>query len=165
MKSNVIFLSNKREALNKCKELVLDNMKNDANHLIKEWDGVKCNVTPEKHFENIVNWCKNNIVSTIWSHQKSSKYTWNTSYGAKHACEKKLKCYVANNWMKLAMIYAGLEVCDTKCVDYETGHVDKNPILLSDIITNNQNFIVRVPRHKIDLEKMINYWSYELKYS
>lgn len=162
---NKIFIDNKKEALEKCKELVLNNMKNDNNGLIQEWDGKKCNVTPEEHFNNIVDWCKNNIKSTIWSCHDSAKYTWYTSYGAKHACERKLKCYVANNWMKMAMILAGLEVRHINCVDYETGYVDKQPIKLSDIITNTENFIVRVPKNKININEMIRDWTYELKYN
>lgn len=158
-------IGSKIDVLNKCKELVLDNMKNECNHLIQEWDGIKCNVTPEEHFDNIVNWCRNNIVSTIWSHQPSAKYTWNTSYGAKHLCERKLKCYVANNWMKMAMICAGLEVCHKNCVEFETGRVYKSPLIASHIITNTENFIVRVPKDRVNIDNLLADWTYELKYS
>ena len=157
-------LGGKIAALNKCKELVLNDMKNDSHCLIESWDGVKCNVTPEEHFNNIIEWCRTKIKSYVWSCHKSTKYTWQTSYGAKHECERKLKCYVANNWMKMAMICAGCEVCNINCIDYETGYVNKMPIKLSDIITNNQNFIVRKPKDPINLEYMICDWTYELKY-
>lgn len=155
----------KKDVIEKCKELVLNDMRNDSNCLIQEWDGQKCNVTPEEHFENIVAWCINNIKSTIWSCHDSAKYTWYTSYGAKHACERKLKCYVANNWMKMAMICAGLEVCHINCVDKDSGRVYKSPIIISDILTNDQNFIVRVPKAKIDINEQFSDWTYELKYS
>lgn len=157
-------LGSKKAVLEKCKELVLDDMKNESHFLIESWDGKPTNVTPEEHFENIVNWCKTKIKSTIWSCHKSSKNAFCTSYGAKHRCESQLKCYVANNWMKMAMICAGLEVCNDKCVDFDTGHVSKMPIIPSDIITNTQNFIVRVPKKEVDIEKLISDWTYELKY-
>lgn len=157
-------IGSKRKALEMCKELVLDDMKNASRVLIESWDGRPCSVTPEEHFNNIVQWCRDNIKSTIWSCQSSAKSCY-TSYGFKHKCERKLKCYVANNWMKMAMICAGLEVRHCNCVDYETGYVEKQPIILSDIITNAENFIVRVPRHKLEIDNMISDWTYELKYS
>lgn len=163
-----IFISEyggKKAALEKCKELVLNDMRNDSHCLIEQWDGKPCNVTPEEHFDNIVNWCKTHIKSTIWSCQPSAKSTFWTSYGAKHRCESYLKCYVANNWMKVAMLYAGLEIRHKKCVDYDTGYVSKNQIILSDLVTNNQNFIVRATKNKIDLDDIICDWTYELKYS
>ena len=158
-------LGGKHAVLEKCKELVLNDMKYDSHCLIESWDGYPTNVTPEEHFENIINWCINNIKSTIWSCHDSAKYTWNTSYGAKHRCEKSLQCYVANNWMKMAMICAGLDVRNVKCVDFETGYVNKSPIIPSDIITNTQNFIVRVPKNKVDIDDLISDRTYELKYS
>ena len=157
-------LGDKKAALEKCKQLVLNDMMYESACLIKFWDGMPCNVTAEQHFNNIVEWCKQHLTSYVWSNHRSSKMAYNTSYGFKHACERALKCYVANNWMKMAMICAGLEVRNCNCVDYETGYVEHAPILLSDIITNNQNFIVRVPRKHIDIEKMIADWTYELKY-
>ena len=62
---------------------------------------------------------------------------------AKHKCERDLKSYVANNWMKLAMILSGLEVCTSDCVDFETGKVYNRPVSFQDILTNNINFICR----------------------
>jgi len=153
MKTEYYTVKNKIEALAKCKELVLKNMR-DEYCLIEYWDGQLCNVTPEEHFNNIVNWCKNHIKSTIWSCQRSAKSLFYTSYGAKHECERKLKCYVANNWMKVAMIYAGLEIVNDDCED-STGYVCKQPVILSELLDNSKNFIVRVPRKKIDLDKMI----------
>ena len=138
-------IEEKKNILEECKRLVLKNMK-DSYSLIEYWDGEKTMVTPEKHFKNIIQWCKDNIYSTIWSNQKSSKMTFKTSYGAKHECERKLKCYVANNWMKLAMIYAGFEVCDSYCIEYKTDYVSKSPIDANEILTNHINFIVRKPK-------------------
>ena len=129
--------------LEECKKIVLDDMSNSSRCLIEEWDGEKCNVTPEEHFNDIVEWCRNNIKSSIWSfHRKSTRYTWITSYGAKHRCESQLRCYVANNWMKLAMIYAGLEVTNDKNIDYD-GKLLKTGIRLDEILTNSINFICR----------------------
>lgn len=129
------------KALELCKELVLKNMKESK--LIEEWDSKKCKVTPEEHFDNIVKWCKEHIVSYVWSHRTGSKYNWDTSYGAKHVCERELKCYVGNNWIKLAMIYAGIEVCSTKYVDKENGKVEKRPVELWEVLCDDINFICR----------------------
>lgn len=158
-------LGGKQTALDKCKMIILDDMKNESNCLIQSWDGKPCDVTAEEHFNNIVEWCKTHFKNIAWSHHKSSKLFYSTSYGFKHNCERDLKCYVANNWMKMAMICAGLEVCNCKYVDYETGRVEKTPILLSDILTNSINFIVRKPRKPINIEYMIADWTYELKYT
>lgn len=127
--------------LNQCKQLVLDNMKESG--LIKQWDGIPTHITPEQHFNNIVNWCKDNIKSHVWSSHDSNKCGFRTSYGAKHKCERDLKCYVANNWMKLAMILSGLEVCNYDCIDSETDRVYNRPVSFQDILTNNINFICR----------------------
>lgn len=149
------------KALELCKELVLKDMPGQ----IGSWHGERFDITPEEHFENIIQWCKNNMTSKIWSHQPSAKHQCDTSYGAKHKCERELKCYVANNWMKLAMIYAGLEVCHVKNVDYNTGHVEKEPIQLCDILTNNQNFIYRFKKdNEIKYDCITEYCKYELKY-
>ena len=145
--------------LNKCYDLVIQNMKESG--LIKKWDGEYTNITAEKHFENIVQWCKDNIKSKTWSYNSSSKDGFSTSYGAKHKCEKKLKCYVANNWMKLAMIFSGLEVCDREYV------VNKRPVLFHDILTNRINFICRrLPNdpYTIKYNCLFNYEPEELKY-
>lgn len=150
-----------QNALDECKKIIINDI--NTSGLCKEWDSIPCNVTAEEHFEHIVDWCKKTIKSTIWSCHESSKNTFFTSYGAKHTCEKKLKCYVSNNWMKLAMIYAGLEVCNVNCIDYDNNRVNKMPICISDILTYKTNFIVRVPKDKIDINTMISRYSYKLK--
>ena len=124
-----------------CKSLVIKNI--EESHLCDSWDGIPTNITPEDHFWNIVKWC-GKLKSTIWSSNRTStKYNFITSYGAKHECERALKCYVANNWMKLAMIYAGLEVCNANCVDYDSGKLHKIPVKWEDILINSENFIFR----------------------
>lgn len=127
--------------LNRCRQMVLDNMKESG--LIEKWDGLPTCVTPEQHLNNIVKWCNENIKSYVWSNHKSNKCGFRTSYGAKHKCEKDLQCYVANNWMKLAMILSGLEVCCGDCIDFETGKVYNKPVSFQDILTNSVSFICR----------------------
>ena len=129
------------EGLKECKELVIKNI--EETNCPVQWDGSIKEIPAEKQFENIVEWCRQNIKSTIWSHNKSAKYTWETSYGAKHRCESQLKCYVANNWMKLAMIYSGLEVANTYFVNRDTGRLEGLGIRLDEILTNTENFICR----------------------
>lgn len=134
--------------LNKAKELVINNIK--ESHLCDSWDGQPTNVTAEEHFQHIIDWCNNNIKSTIWScHKKSTKQSFYTSYGAKHSCERDLQCYVANNWMKLAMIFSGLEVCNDKRED-DNGRVWYGPVTWQSILVNCENFICRRSRNKED---------------
>lgn len=152
-------------ALEKCKELVIKDIK--ESHLCDQWDGMPTNVTPEEHFQNIVDWCNENIKSTIWSIHNSSKCGFYTSYGAKHKCERDLKCYVGNNYIKLAMIYAGLEVCNRRMVDNDTEYVYKSQVKWQDILTNSENFICR--RNKKDYssikwECLCPYVNDDLKY-
>lgn len=156
MEKKILYrVKNKREALEKCKELVLNDMKGHIGY----WDGKKYDITPEEHFQNIIDWCRDKIMSKVWSNRKGSRLTFSTSYGAKHNCERDLKCYVANNWMKLAMIYAGLEVAIitneyTDINDKYCYSIEK--IKISDILTNHINFIVRNPIAKKDIKIMIS---------
>lgn len=116
------------------KELVIKDM-TEMN--LSYWDRSDV-VNPEEHFNNIVNWCKENVYRKVWSNKKSVKYGWSYSYGAKHRCEDKLKCYVANNWIKLAMIYAGLDVAveDMLFDDYCKPTIQ-------DCLTNHINFVCK----------------------
>jgi len=158
--STFIEVKSINEGLEECKKLVLENIK--TSNCPVHWDGTVREISPEEQFDNIVNWCKENIKSPVWSHQDSAKYTWHTSYGAKHRCESKLKCYVANNWMKLAMIYAGLEVANGYFINYETGRLDSTGIRLDEILTNTVNFVCR--KSKKDPEKFIINITKPIKY-
>lgn len=141
--------------LNTARKLVIENI-NKCKGLIESWDGEPTNVTPEEHYEHIVEWAKTHIKNKAWS--SSSTQSWRngaTSYGAKHECERDLKCYVANNWMKMAMIDAGLDVTYRTSVDYETGKVYREKIFLSDVLKNSVNFIFRVSRNNDMIAKWI----------
>ena len=129
------------EALEKCKKLVLKDI--EEQNCPVHWDGTVREISPTTQFNEIVNWCIYNIKTKAWSYRKSSSVPWSTSYGAKHKCERDLQCYVANNWMKLAMIYAGLDVCDDRLI--EDGHLMRSPVKYDDILTNHVNFVVRCP--------------------
>lgn len=130
------------DGLDKCRQLVIENIR-ETNYPAP-WDGEVKDISPEQQYNNIVRWCKTNIKNITWSHNDSARLTFKTSYGAKHRCEQALKCYVANNWMKMAMIDAGLEVNSTKNVSYETGRVGMFGVRLDQILTNSENFICRV---------------------
>ena len=148
------------EALEQYKSLIINNIKESK--LCEKWDGLPTNITPEEHFNNIITWCDANIKSRIWSDKSSSKNGFRTSYGAKHKCEKDLKCYVANNWMKLAMIYSGLEVT------YNRLEKDGDKINIQDICENSINFICRRNLNNyygIKYKCLSEYFDNKLKYN
>lgn len=142
MKADITKIEKK---LNKARELVLENMRTSAYHLIQTWDGMPTNVTPERHYNDIVNWVKEHVKNKAWSYAKTVRYRHGaTSYGAKHDCERDLRCYVANNWMKMAMIDAGLDLARVYDVDDDTGKIYRTKIDCTDILTNGVNLIFRV---------------------
>lgn len=157
-----IIIDDVKANLDLCRNLILKNI--ETSGLIESFDGELCTVTPKEHYNNIVAWCKKHLHTPIWSDKKSCKLTSSTSYGFKHQCERDLKCYVANNWMKMAMIDAGLEVKKLTGTCYN-GEYGRSNIMLSDIITNKINFIVRTPpKSTYIIFDSIEPISYELYY-
>jgi len=144
MKTNITKIE---EKLNKTRELVLENIRMSAN-VIDTWDGIPTNVTPESHYNDIVNWAKERVKNKAWSYARTVRYAHGaTSYGAKHDCERDLRCYVANNWMKMAMIDAGLDLAKADDVDDETNKIYRTKIDCTDILTNSVNLIFRVSQN------------------
>ena len=139
-------IENETQAIREIEHAKNEVIKNMETYELKHWETNET-ITPDEHFNNIVKWCEDNIYHWVWSNKKSVKYGWSNSYGAKHYCERTLKRYVANNWIKVAMIYAGLEVC---CLDdmfpYDDNLVYK-PTIMEFLIDEN-NFICRKPKNK-----------------
>lgn len=100
-------------------------------------------ITPYELFDKIVNWCRLNIKNKKWSHNRLSGSRFANSYGAKHICQREIGYYVANNWMKAAMIAAGLMVTDIRNVN-EDNRVTYKPVTFADIFATHCNFICRV---------------------
>lgn len=75
--------------------------------IVREVKGIKIKcyedetLTDKKHQEKIQNWIKSNLINTI-----NKKHT---SYGIKHACEKKLGFYVSNYDIKYNMAILGIK--------------------------------------------------------
>lgn len=114
---------------------------------IEEWKG------PKVSYDFILGWISEHVSNSIWSDKKSSrKYTPSmTSYGLKHVIELNGKCnwsdyqgYCANNWVKLALIELGFDICyemdDTKdwCEDYQKWITEPKYVL-----DNSVNYIFR----------------------
>lgn len=154
------------QKLNKARKLVLEDIRTGLGGLFESWDGTPTNVTPEIHYKNIVNWVNENIKNKAWSNTKTMRYKHGvTSYGAKHDCERDLRCYVANNWMKMAMIDAGLDLAKYDDVDYDTGRLYRSKIDCTDILTNTVNMIFRVSRNCDMRSKWIEDYDEELEYN
>lgn len=102
---------------------------------------LECNDSIDKYTQICV-WVFKNLKRKTWSHL--AKTGCKASYGFKHRCEQELGFYVANNWMKLAMIENGLDVCDSNYIDFETGRLLSHcPPTSSDLLDNSINFIYR----------------------
>lgn len=152
--SEFIEVKSIEDGLNECRRLVIENIK--AVNYPAPWDGEIKDISPEQQYENIVEWCRSKIKNVAWSHNDSARTTFHTSYGAKHQCERQLKCFVANNWMKMAMIDAGLEVNSVNNISYETGRTIGYGVRLDEILTNSENFVCRV-KSKNPHTQILNY--------
>lgn len=137
-----------------CRSLILNEMKR-RNASFNYWNGEHFDRDPQEHYSNIVNWCKTNLKNKCWS---SCKTVWRrqsmTSYGAKHECEIDLHGYVAENWMKMAMIDAGLDVCSELCIYYSKRLV-REKVHFTEILANGIHFFYRQPKVEHD---MIDNW-------
>lgn len=120
-----------KKIIEHCKPIILK----DVEYMLE------CNDSIDKYTQICV-WVFKNLTRKTWSHH--AKMGWSASYGLKHRCEDDLGFYVANNWIKLAMIENGLDVCDANCVDYETGKLStKRKPTSEDVLNNSINFIYR----------------------
>lgn len=129
--------------LAEARQLVINNI-NETNVPV-EWDGNTYDISAKQQYENIKLWCVNRVKNKAWSHNKSCINSV-TSYGLKHECERDLKCYVANNWMKMALIDSGFEVANIKDIEFNSGRLYRTSIFINDILTNHINFIYRLPK-------------------
>jgi len=102
---------------------------------------LECNDSIDKYTE-ICGWVFKNLTRKTWSHH--GKSGWRLSYGLKHRCEDDLGFYVANNWIKLAMLENGLDVLDANCIDYYTGKLTfQYTITEKEVLDNSISFIYR----------------------
>lgn len=93
-------------------------------------------------YKEIYDWVEKNLTRKTWSHH--AKMGWRLSYGLKHRCEEELGFYVGNNWIKLAMIENGLDVCNSCYIDSETGKLHYHLFPTADEVLNNSiSFIYR----------------------
>ena len=129
--------------LDEVRELIISGI--NVTNVPGEWDGNTYDISGEQQYENIKIWCVNRVRNKAWSHNKSCLNSI-TSYGLKHECERDLKCYVANNWMKMALIDAGFEVANRKDVEPTSGKLYRQPISINDILDGGVNFIFRQPK-------------------
>ena len=104
-------------------------------------DMLECN-NPMYRYQLICDWVEDNLTRKTWSHH--GKSGWRLSYGLKHRCEDDLGFYVANNWIKLAMLENGLDVLDANCIDYYTGKLTfQYTITEKEVLDNSISFIYR----------------------
>lgn len=116
--------------------------------ILKEIEKDNPGKNPEELFEEIITWCKKNCTNTLWSHNKISRARSIESYGLKRICERELRKagimrYVANNWLKLALIAAGLDVTAFNNVSRDN-RLTYRPVIRPEILNNSVNFIWRV---------------------
>lgn len=133
------------EKLNLCRDIVISNIQ-DVNCPVY-WDGKVREVPAKEQYDIIKEWCRNRVKNIQWSHHDRKGNLGYTTYGLKHTCERDLKSYVANNWIKMALIDIGIEVTNVDNVDSDSNRLlYKGPIDIEDILVNSENFIYRRPK-------------------
>ena len=107
-------------------------------------------------YDFIIEWIKNNVQNEIWSDKKSSykKSPSRTTYGLKHVIESELdkngrvqiyNGYCANNWVKLALIELGFDVCYCHDDSRDWNEEYQNWITKPEyVLDNSVNYIWRV---------------------
>ena len=121
----------RKEIIEHCTPIVIEEIRNM----------LEC-TNPMYRYQLICDWVEDNLTRKTWSHK--GKSGWRLSYGLKHRCEDDLGFYVANNWIKLAMLENGLDVLDANCIDYYTGKLSfQYTITEKEVLDNTISFIYR----------------------